>query len=73
MHPPSDNIYEYTGVYKCGNLQEGLSLENTVWANTILATGNIWGLVVYTGKETRMAMNTQHPRSKFGLFDHEVN
>jgi len=38
--------------------KEGLSLENTLWANTVLAsTGFILGTVLYTGKETRSAMN----------------
>ena len=37
---------------------EGLSLENTLWANTVLASpGHVLGMVVYTGKETRAAMN----------------
>jgi phospholipid-translocating ATPase len=34
--------------------RESLSLENTLWANTVLANGKIIGLVAYTGKETRM-------------------
>jgi phospholipid-translocating ATPase len=46
---------------------EGLSLENTLWANTVLASpGHILGIVVYTGKETRMAMNITSPRQKVG-------
>lgn len=47
-------------------MQEPINLENTVWANTILATGNIWGLVIHAGKETRIAMNSKEPKSKFG-------
>ena len=42
---------------------EGLSLENTIWANTVLASpGYILGMVVHTGIETRMAMNASKPR-----------
>ena len=34
--------------------KEPLSLDNSLWANTVLAsTGYIWGLVLYTGVETR--------------------
>lgn len=34
--------------------REALSLENTLWANTVLASsGHILGMVVYTGLETR--------------------
>jgi len=46
-----------------GQEKEGLSLENTIWANTVLASpGYILGMVVHTGSETRMAMNTSAPR-----------
>jgi phospholipid-translocating ATPase len=39
-----------------------LSLENSLWSNTVLASsGYILGLVVYTGKETRAQMNSQIP------------
>jgi phospholipid-translocating ATPase len=42
---------------------EGLGLENTLWANTVLASpGYILGLVVHTGLETRMAMNISTAR-----------
>ena len=49
---------------------EPLSLENTLWANTVLAsTGYMLGLVLYTGVETRAQMNAKMPRSKVGLLD----
>ncbi|KAL4496984.1 hypothetical protein ABPG72_002140 [Tetrahymena utriculariae] len=73
INQPQENIYEFSGLYKFNDHQEPLNLENTLWCNTILASGHIWGLVIHTGKETRMAMNSRHPRSKFGLFDEEVN
>ncbi len=51
-----------------------MSLENTIWANTVLASpGYILGMVVHTGVETRMAMNTSAPRQKTGTLDMEVN
>jgi phospholipid-translocating ATPase len=48
------------------SVTEPLNLENTCWTNTIVATGRIYGLVAYTGKETRIALNSKEPRSKFG-------
>ena len=34
--------------------KEPLTLENTMWANTVLASqGYVIGLVVHTGKDTR--------------------
>lgn len=51
-----------------------MSLENTLWANTVLASaGHILGMVLYTGKETRAQMNSKMPRSKIGLLDAEIN
>ncbi|KAK9766200.1 putative aminophospholipid-translocase [Basidiobolus ranarum] len=52
---------------------EALSVENTLWTNTVLASGTAVGLVVYTGKETRAVMNTSHPETKVGLLDMEMN
>lgn len=50
-----------------------LTAENLLWANTVLAAGSAIGMVVYTGKETRAVMNTQHPSTKVGLLDLEIN
>jgi phospholipid-translocating ATPase len=30
-----------------------VNIENTMWANTVVASGTALGLVVYTGPETR--------------------
>lgn len=49
-------------------------MENTLWANTVLATsGHILASVIYTGKETRSEMNSKEARVKIGKFDMEVN
>jgi len=53
--------------------EESLSIENTIWANTVVASGTATGLVVYTGPECRATMNNSSPRSKVGLIDHELN
>ena len=64
--PPNKHIYDFKGVYRSKNNDddmEGLGLENTLWANTVLASpGYILGLVIHTGKETRMAMNISSAR-----------
>ncbi|KAJ1660449.1 putative aminophospholipid-translocase [Dispira simplex] len=52
---------------------ESLSVENTLWANTVVASGTAVGLVIYTGKDTRAVMNTNVPKTKVGLLDLEVN
>lgn len=49
-------------------------MKNTLWANTIIASqGYIFGLVIYTGEETRFRMNSQAPGSKIGKTDMEIN
>lgn len=50
-----------------------VSIENTFWANTVVASGTAIGIVIYTGPETRSMMNNNEPRSKVGLLDYEVN
>ncbi|KAJ3062047.1 putative aminophospholipid-translocase, partial [Podochytrium sp. JEL0797] len=50
-----------------------LTIENTLWSNTVLASGTAIGLVVYTGCETRAVMNTSFPPNKVGLLDLEIN
>uniref|UniRef100_A0A8C7ZRK5 Phospholipid-transporting ATPase n=1 Tax=Oryzias sinensis TaxID=183150 RepID=A0A8C7ZRK5_9TELE len=54
-------------------VNESLSIENTLWASTVVASGTVVGVVIYTGKELRSVMNTSNPRHKVGLFDLEVN
>lgn len=62
--PPKLDIYDFEGVFNPNDNQggkESLSLEQTLWANTVLASGKAFCLVIYTGKETRMAMNSSKP------------
>jgi len=50
--------------------RESLSLENTLWSNTVLASnGFILAMVVYTGKETRAIMNEREHTTKFGRLE----
>ena len=74
---PSEEIYTFTGVYNPSNdmeEKESLSLENTMWQNTVMASqGHVFGLVLYIGKETRSNMSFKRPRSKVGSLDLEIN
>lgn len=78
-NPPIEAIYDFKGQFRSSDNQgnevnEGLGLENTIWANTVAASqGFILGIILHTGKETRMAMNTSSPRMKIGQLDSEVN
>ena len=41
----------------------GCELENTVWANNVLATSSALGWVIYTGHKKRSMRNTFKPRT----------
>ena len=60
----SDNIIKTTP----------LTIDNTAWANTVLASNaTVLAVVVYTGAQTRQALSTTQPRSKAGLLEYEIN
>ena len=51
-----------------------LNIDNTLWANTIVAsTTTIYGMVLYTGKDTKSMLNTKQPHNKIGIVDLELN
>ncbi|KAK7086285.1 ATP synthase subunit 9 [Halocaridina rubra] len=72
---PQKDIHNFIGNFAKHDTEteESLGVENTVWAGTVVASGRLLGLVVYTGCETRSVMNNAAPRSKTGLLDLEIN
>lgn len=78
-NPPNDQIYDFKGQFVSGididtAQKESLSLENTLWQNTVLASaGHVVASVVYTGKETRAEMNSKFAVTKVGKLDLEIN
>ncbi|KAK3707412.1 hypothetical protein RRG08_034469 [Elysia crispata] len=74
---PQQAIHSFIGTYTRSDLdcsvEDSLSIENTMWANTVVASGTALGVVIYTGGETRAVMNTSQPSSKMGLLDMEIN
>ena len=63
---PQD-IYSFIGNFrKAGDStrEEALSIESAVWADTVIVSGSALGVVIYTGEETRSAMNSSQARSK---------
>ncbi|KAK2764972.1 putative aminophospholipid-translocase [Arachnomyces sp. PD_36] len=51
-----------------------LSIDNTAWANTVLASNTTTlAAIIYTGSQTRSAMSTSPSRSKVGLLEYEIN
>ncbi|XP_069907785.1 probable phospholipid-transporting ATPase IIA isoform X1 [Oryctolagus cuniculus] len=74
---PNIDIHHFVGTFTREDsdppVSESLGIENTLWAGTVVASGTVVGVVLYTGRELRSVMNTSNPRSKIGLFDLEVN
>lgn len=74
---PKKEIYDFAGTFVDPNdpsgAKEPLTLENTLWANTVVASGRAICVVVYNGNETRSMLNTSTPQSKIGKLDLEVN
>jgi len=51
-----------------------LGIDNTAWANTVLASSTTTlAAIIYTGEQTRSAMSTSQSRSKTGLLENEIN
>lgn len=77
IEKPQRDIHSFIGTFsrqqQDGSEEESLDLQNTLWANTVVAAGSATGIVVYTGSETRSVMNNSQPRSKMGLLDMEIN
>lgn len=79
--PPIKDIHTFYGVLNIKSTDPGayeeksipLSVENILWANTVLAAGSAVGLVVYTGNDTRAVLNTSEPETKIGTLEKEVN
>ncbi|XP_050504086.1 probable phospholipid-transporting ATPase IIB isoform X1 [Diabrotica virgifera virgifera] len=73
---PQRDIHSFIGTFSrldSLNGDESLDLNNTLWTNCVIASGQATGVVIYTGPETRSVMNNSAPRSKVGLLDIEVN
>ncbi|KAJ1796366.1 putative aminophospholipid-translocase, partial [Coemansia sp. RSA 2399] len=78
---PHKDIYDFIGTLTIDSglpdaadtVTVPLGAENTLWANTTLASGSAVGYVIYTGRDTRAAMNTGHAQTKVGILDSEVN
>ncbi len=73
VEEPTDKIYDFNGIFFQNSSKEVLRLNNTVWANMKVASGEILGFVIYIGKETRLSLNSKNPTSKYGKTDQDIN
>lgn len=67
--------HEASGAYDSTDSRSTpLSIDNTAWANTIIASqATTLAVIVYTGSQTRSALSTSPSRSKIGLLEYEIN
>ncbi len=71
---PSSSIYEFSGSYQSdGDISEPLGISNAIWANMKTTTEDMLVVVVYTGKETRIVLNSKKQVDKQGKTDIEIN
>lgn len=73
---PSDNLYHFSGALLSAenNTVIGpIAASNTIWMNCSLARGHAIGLVIYTGKSTRIMQNLGRRRVKQGSLNVELN
>lgn len=70
---PTKDIHKFIGNLTYGDNTVGLTVDQTLWANTVLASGTCIGCIIYTGKDTKQAMNTSTPTVKVGLLELEIN
>jgi phospholipid-translocating ATPase len=76
VEKPQKDIHSFIGKFtshEANGSEESLSIENTIWSNTVVASGTALGVIIYTGPECRATMNNSKPTSKMGLLDLEVN
>ncbi|OTB16782.1 hypothetical protein K445DRAFT_316261 [Daldinia sp. EC12] len=72
-HDVLNNQYSESSISDRGN-SAALSIDNTAWANTIIASqATTMAVIVYTGPQTRSALSTSLSRSKTGLLEYEIN
>ena len=71
---PHGNLYQFKGRIKVGRKNYSLDYEQMLLKGTYLRnTDWVVGLVVYTGKETRIMMNSQDARNKQSDIEHLMN
>ncbi|AMD20000.1 HCL151Wp [Eremothecium sinecaudum] len=71
---PEKSIHKFVGKVAYKGSSNPLTVDNTMWANTVLASSGVFiACVVYTGADTRQAMNTSQATVKTGLLELEIN
>jgi phospholipid-translocating ATPase len=73
---PHKEIYNFNGLFineMNRSMDESLNLDNTLWCSTVLCSSKALAIIIFSGKETRIAMNISEGRKKMGRLDSELN
>lgn len=70
---PNEQIYSFKGILSFEGGREAVKLKNTLWMGMKVTTNGVVGMVIFNGKETKMAMNSRKKTSKMGRTDIEID
>ncbi|TQS37812.1 hypothetical protein Golomagni_01701 [Golovinomyces magnicellulatus] len=71
---PGQELLKINSITNSDDAKASLSIDNTAWCNTVLASNAIiFATIIYTGPQTRAALSTSSSRSKVGLLEYEIN
>jgi phospholipid-translocating ATPase len=75
---PNDLIYKFEGTahlidHDVIKTRIPMDYDNTIWSGCIVAKGEVIGMVVYNGSESKIMMNSSEGEIKRSLVTHELN
>jgi len=77
---PNDLIHNFQGAFHVLDKEEmfveaatGIDLENTMWAQSVLVKGIVYGIVVYSGEDSKLMMSKVKSDPKRSKVDDELN
>jgi phospholipid-translocating ATPase len=73
IEPPNEQIYSFKGQLEYEGGREVVKLNNTLWMGMKVTTHGVVGMVIFNGKETKMALNSRKKTSKMGKTDMEID
>ncbi|GAB1221071.1 hypothetical protein ENUP19_0063G0031 [Entamoeba nuttalli] len=73
VEAPNTDIKKFAGRIRETNIPLTLDIENVMWSGLTVAGEETIGVVVYTGKETKIEMSKEEPVHKMGVTERELN
>ena len=77
---PNESIYKFEGALQAQNSDGSvveqrfpISVEHTIWASCVVSSAECYGLVIYTGIDTKIKVNNNEIKAKKTQVDKEIN